>query len=219
MSARGHRGSRSARGACSGSCLADCARGEPDGLELPGGEVLRTVDVPFTEGRLRRGAACRLAGGEGSGLPGSLPFGQRGRGDGPLQRSLEFDLAGDPAPGADLEGEPGVFLGPLAAQPARHGVIVRDGTGPWRRAGLTGTRVAGEVGAAMGGVVGQGGHVVQAFGGCAAGRCFGEGAVFAARAAADTGTERPGDPADAGAANLRGAVPAARPAACPARGE
>ncbi len=41
--------------------------------------------------------------------------------------TLEFDLAGDPAVGVDLEGEPGVFLGPVAAEPMLHVVIVRDG--------------------------------------------------------------------------------------------
>src|SRR5213596_1610926 len=109
MSGWGCWGSRFVR-ACSGSCLAGCSRGAPDGLELTGGKVVRLVGVPLVDGILRGGAERRLVVCEGSGLLGGFPFGRRGGGDGLFERSLEFNLAGDPAVGVDLEVEPGVFL-------------------------------------------------------------------------------------------------------------
>lgn len=64
---------------------------------------------------------------ESTGLLGSLPFDQGGCDARLLKGALEFDLADDAVLGVDLEGEPGVFLAPVAAEPPRHGVIVPVG--------------------------------------------------------------------------------------------
>ncbi len=87
---------------------------------------MRLVSVPLLDGSLSRGAEHRLVVRKRSGLLSGLPFGQGSRGERLVEGTLEFHLAGDPAVGVDLEVEPGVFLGPVAAEPVPHGLIVRD---------------------------------------------------------------------------------------------
>lgn len=87
---------------------------------------MRLVSVPLLDGILSCSAEHRLVVRERSGLLSGLPFVQGSRGVRLLEGALEFNLAGYPAVGVDLEVEPGVFLGPVAAEPVPHGLIVRD---------------------------------------------------------------------------------------------